>query len=68
MPPPACSTITPLALAHGDERQARIVALRAWALVHGLALLMLDVRVPPNDALIDATIAAAVLGDGAPCP
>ena len=57
-----------LALAHGDERQARIVALRAWALVHGLALLMLDGRVPPNDALIEATIAAAALGDAAPCP
>ena len=57
-----------LDIANGDPRLARIVALRAWALVHGLALLMLDGRVPPNDALIDATIAAAVLGDGAPCP
>ena len=57
-----------LALAHGDERQARIVALRAWALVHGLALLMLDGRVPPSDALIDAAIGAVVIGDKPPRP
>jgi AcrR family transcriptional regulator len=50
-----------LNLAGGDANQARIVALRAWALVHGLALLMLDGRVPPSDALIDATIGG---GDG----
>lgn len=57
-----------LELAQGDERLARIVGLRAWALVHGLALLMLDGRVPPNEALIDATLAAAVLRDGGSCP
>ena len=55
-----------LALAHGDQRQARIVALRAWALVHGLALLMLDGRVPPNDALIDAAIGAVVIAEKPP--
>ena len=55
-----------LALAHGDQRQARIVALRAWALVHGLALLMLDGRVPPSDALIDAAIGAVVIADKPP--
>ncbi len=53
-----------LDMAHGDARQARIVALRAWALVHGLALLMLDGRVPPSDALIDAAIGSVVIGDG----
>ena len=57
-----------LDIANGDARLARIVALRAWALVHGLALLMLDGRVPPNDALIDATISASALGGAAPCP
>lgn len=57
-----------LALAHGDARQARIVALRAWALVHGLALLMLDGRVPPSDALIDAAIGAVAIGDKPPRP
>ena len=55
-----------LALAHGNQRQARIVALRAWALVHGLALLMLDGRVPPSDALIDAAIGAVVIADKPP--
>ena len=55
-----------LALAHGDQRQARIVALRAWALVHGLALLMLDGRVPPSDALIDAAIGAVVIAEKPP--
>ena len=55
-----------LALAHGDQRQARIVALRAWALVHGLALLMLDGRVPPSDALIDAAIDAVVIAEKPP--
>ena len=57
-----------LDIANGDERLARVVALRAWALVHGLALLMLDGRVPPNDALIDAAISSVVLGDRKPCP
>ena len=55
-----------LALAHGDQRQARIVALRAWALVHGLALLMLDGRVPPSDALINAAIGTVVIAEKPP--
>lgn len=57
-----------LDMAHGDARQARILALRSWALVHGLALLMLDGRVPPSDALIEAAIGSVVIGDGPPCP
>ena len=57
-----------LELAHGDKRLTRVIALRAWALVHGLALLILDGRVPSDDALIDATIAAAALGEDSPCP
>lgn len=57
-----------LEMAHGDKRLARVIALRAWALVHGVALLILDGRVPRDDALIDATIAAAALGEDSPCP
>lgn len=57
-----------LELARGDEAAARVIALRAWALVHGLALLMLNGRVPPRDALIDATIAAAAIGEPTSCP
>ena len=56
-----------LELAHGDKRLARVIALRAWALVHGLALLILDGRVPRDDALIDATIAAAALAQDTSC-
>lgn len=55
-----------LDLARGDARQARVIALRAWALVHGLALLILDGRVPKDDALIDATVAAAALAQAGP--
>ena len=57
-----------LEMAHGDRRLARVIALRAWALVHGLALLILDGRVPRDEALIDATIAAASLGQDPACP
>ena len=57
-----------LELARGDQRLARVIAMRAWALVHGLALLILDGRVPRDDALIDATIAAAALAQDSACP
>jgi hypothetical protein len=36
----------------------RIFALRAWALVHGLAVLVLDKRLPPDLETIDAVIKA----------
>lgn len=52
------------ALSGGDEAQARRLALQAWAVVHGLAMLMLDGRVPPDDALIDATIDSGSLFRG----
>jgi AcrR family transcriptional regulator len=34
----------------------RAAAIRAWSQVHGLAMLMLDGQVPPDDTLIDAVI------------
>ena len=40
----------------------RVAALQAWALVHGLAVLILDGHVPAEDTLIDAVIDARVLG------
>ena len=40
------------------ERSVR--ALQSWALVHGLAMLMLDGIVPADDALIDAVIASTL--------
>jgi AcrR family transcriptional regulator len=42
-----------------DTPAARINAIHAWSLVHGLAMLMLDSQIPPDEALIDAVIAAA---------
>lgn len=35
---------------------ARLIALEAWALVHGLAVLILDGQIPRDDALIDAML------------
>ena len=43
-----------------DDGAVRAVALQAWSIAHGLAMLMLDGQVPADDALIDA-----VLGGGA---
>lgn len=48
--------------AGGDPARARLIALRAWAFVHGLAMLMLDGRVPRDDALIDAAV-SGMAGD-----
>jgi AcrR family transcriptional regulator len=44
--------------AAGPEAVQRI-ALEAWALVHGLATLILDGQIPRNDALIDAILTKA---------
>lgn len=41
------------ARAGGDQA---VHAVQAWALVHGLAMLMLDGQVPPDEDLIDRTI------------
>lgn len=38
---------------------AKIVAVQAWALVHGLSMLMLDGQLPPDPQLIDQAISAA---------
>lgn len=39
-----------------------VVALQAWSLAHGLAMLMLDGHVPADDAVIDAVVDARALG------
>jgi AcrR family transcriptional regulator len=36
--------------------EAQVHAVQAWALVHGLAMLMLDGQIAPDDALIDKAI------------
>lgn len=43
-------------LTGGDKAEARRFALQAWALVHGLAMLMLDGQIPADEALIDQVI------------
>lgn len=40
------------ALAKNTER-AEILALQAWSIAHGIAMLMLDGRIPAEDDLID---------------
>lgn len=42
-----------LELSAGNERAAERLALQAWSIAHGLAMLMLDGRLPPDDAMID---------------
>ncbi len=49
-----------------DEPTKRARAVQAWAIVHGLAMLILDGQVPADDALIDAVISSAKWHDEAP--
>jgi AcrR family transcriptional regulator len=37
-----------------ESAEARGAAIQAWALVHGMAMLMLDGQLPANDRIIDA--------------
>jgi len=37
-----------------ESRETRTAAVEAWALVHGLAMLMLDGQIPADESLIDA--------------
>ena len=54
--------IASLAPAGASPEQRRVAALRAWSIVHGLAMLMLDNQVPAEDALIDAVIDSVSVG------
>lgn len=51
---------TALAKQVGGDPQ--VVALQAWAIAHGLAMLMLDGQVPVDDAMIDRIVDAGVIG------
>ena len=44
-----------------NEAGAQRLMIQAWAVVHGLAMLMLDGQLPPEDALIDQVIDARTL-------
>lgn len=50
-----------LALAGGSEERGQAIALHAWSVVHGLAMLMLDGRLPRDLALIDSTLSSGSL-------
>ncbi len=45
----------------GDVQAARQLVVQSWALVHGLAMLMLDNQLPADDGLIDRVIDPATL-------
>lgn len=45
----------------GDEAGMQRLMIQAWAVVHGLAMLMLDGQLPQDDALIDRVIDARTL-------
>lgn len=44
-----------------SNEEQRVRAVFAWAIVHGLAMLMLDGQVPAEDALIDQVVKSASL-------
>jgi len=50
------------ALAKAVGGDAQVVALQAWAIAHGLAMLMLDGQVEVDDAMIDRVVDAGVIG------
>lgn len=52
--------VAALAPAGASEVDKKIISIRAWSLVHGLAVLALDRMILADDALIDAVIAGAV--------
>jgi AcrR family transcriptional regulator len=49
-------TVTALAPSGTDPQILRAIAIRAWSKVHGLAMLLLDGQLIPDDAMIDAVI------------
>jgi AcrR family transcriptional regulator len=49
-------------LAEGKGGDAQVIALRAWALVHGLSMLMLDGQIPLDQTLIDRVIDVRAIG------
>jgi AcrR family transcriptional regulator len=52
--------VAALAPAGASESDKKIISVRAWSLVHGLAVLALDRMILVDDALIDSVIAGAV--------
>ena len=57
------SSIAQLAGDGVDGDAQKVWAIQAWAMVHGLAMLMLDGQIPADDELIAATIRSYALND-----
>lgn len=55
-------SIAHLAPEGASEEERRVAALRAWSIVHGLAMLMLDKQVPPEETLIERVIDSQSVG------
>lgn len=53
-------------IARGDEQVAQRIAAQAWAMVHGLAMLMLDGHIPADGPLIDQVIDGTSLWQAQP--
>ena len=54
-------TLNNLMPADASKTDRKIKRLQAWSMVHGLAMLMLDGQVPPDEALVDQVIVASFL-------
>ncbi|MFT3723683.1 MAG: TetR/AcrR family transcriptional regulator [Hyphomonadaceae bacterium] len=44
-----------------SRQKANIQRLQAWSIVHGLAMLMLDGQVPPDDKIIEQVLASKIV-------
>ncbi len=54
-------TLNALMPAETSRADRKIKRLQAWSIVHGLAMLMLDGQVTPDEALVDQVIATSFL-------
>ena len=52
--------ITTISPNPASDQQQKILAIRAWSLVHGLAVLALDRMIPLDDSLLAAIITGAI--------
>lgn len=55
--------VAALAAPGTSEETQRIRTIRSWAMVHGLAMLMLEGQIPRDDELIDRAVNAAAILD-----
>ena len=52
-------TLNALMPADASNHARKIRRLQAWSMVHGLAMLMLDGQVPPDETLVDQIIVSS---------